>query len=158
MNLRFFLLFFLLFSACREAPTFDVIIRNGTILDGSGGAGYQADLGILADTVAAIGDLSDRKAKTEIQADGKHVAPGFINMLSWANVTLLVDGRSQSDLRQGVTLEVLGEGRSMGPLNPEMKAAMEEGQQDYRYEVVWNTLGEYLQHLETKGVSTNVTS
>jgi len=155
---RFSLLFFLVLGACQQAPTFDVIIRNGTILDGSGSPGYQADLGIRADTVAAIGDLSGSKAATEIQAEGKHVAPGFINMLSWANVSLLVDGRSQSDLRQGVTLEVMGEGRSMGPLNPEMKALMKENQQDFTYEVPWTTLGEYLRHLEQKGVSTNVTS
>jgi N-acyl-D-amino-acid deacylase len=155
---RFSLLFLLVLGACQQAPTFDVIIRNGIILDGSGSPGYQADLGIRADTVAAIGDLSGSKATTEIQAEGRHVAPGFINMLSWANVSLLVDGRSQSDLRQGVTLEVLGEGRSMGPLNPEMKALMKENQQDFTYEVPWTTLGEYLRHLEQKGVSTNVTS
>ena len=158
MYLRFFFLGCLLLVSCRQEPSFDVIIRNGTVLDGSGNPGIQADLGIRADTVAAIGDLSASAAGLEVDATGLHVSPGFINMLSWANVSLLVDGRSQSDLRQGVTLEVMGEGRSMGPLNPNMKKKMQEDQQDFTYEVSWNTLGEYLKHLEDRGVSTNVTS
>jgi N-acyl-D-amino-acid deacylase len=158
MYLRCFFLGCLVLVSCRQEPLFDIIIRNGTVLDGSGNTGVQADVGIRADTVAAIGDLSANAAGLEVDATGLHVAPGFINMLSWANVSLLVDGRSQSDLRQGVTLEVMGEGRSMGPLNPEMKKKMQEDQQDYTYEVTWNTLGEYLQHLEDRGVSTNVTS
>jgi len=153
-----FLVFLLLLVACSPAEKFDVIIRGGTVLDGSGSPGYQADLGIRADTIAFIGDLSAAQAPVEIDAGGKQVAPGFINMLSWANVSLLVDGRSQSDIRQGVTLEVMGEGRSMGPLNDAMKKNMHEGQQDYSYEVAWTTLGEYLEYLEEKGVSTNFTS
>jgi N-acyl-D-amino-acid deacylase len=157
MVLRLVLVFLLIVS-CRQEPPFDVIIRNGTVLDGSGQPGRQADVGIRADTIAALGDLSSSVAGLEVDATGLHVAPGFINMLSWANVSLLVDGRSQSDLRQGVTLEVMGEGRSMGPLNPEMKKKMQEGQQDFTYEVAWTTLGQYLQHLEDKGVSANVTS
>lgn len=158
MLLRFFFLGCLFLVSCRQQAPFDVIIRNGTLLDGSGNPGIQADLGIRADTIAALGDLSASTAALEVDASGLHVAPGFINMLSWANVSLLVDGRSQSDLRQGVTLEVLGEGRSMGPLNPEMKNKMQQDQQDFTYEVTWKTLGEYLHHLEDKGVSTNVTS
>ena len=158
MYLRFLYLGCLLLASCQQEAPFDVIIRNGTVLDGSGEPGIQADIGIWADTIAAIGDLSASTSSLEVDAAGLHVAPGFINMLSWANVSLLVDGRSQSDLRQGVTLEVMGEGRSMGPLNPKMKNKMQEGQQDYTYEVSWNTLGEYLQHLEDQGVSTNVTS
>ena len=150
--------FLLLVVACSPAENFDVIIRGGTILDGSGNPGYLADLGIRADTIAFIGDLSAAQSAVEIDARGKHVAPGFINMLSWANVSLLVDGRSQSDIRQGVTLEVMGEGRSMGPLNDVMKKNMRDGQQDYSYEVAWTTLGEYLGYLEKKGVSTNFTS
>jgi N-acyl-D-amino-acid deacylase len=152
------LAFILILGACSQPETYDVIIRGGTVLDGSGTPGYRADLGIRADTIAVIGDLSHARAPLEIDAEGKHVAPGFINMLSWANVSLLVDGRSQSDLRQGVTLEVMGEGRSMGPLNDQMKQNMREGQGDLTYEVAWTTLGEYLSHLEEKGVSTNVTS
>ena len=155
---RLLFLIVLILSGCQQPPRFDVIIRGGTILDGSGGDRYQADLGIRADTVAAIGDLSGSRGTLEIDANGLQVAPGFINMLSWANVSLLVDGRSQSDLRQGVTLEVMGEGRSMGPLNADMKKAMREGQQDLKYDISWTTLGEYLEHLEQKGVSTNVTS
>ncbi|WP_445381683.1 N-acyl-D-amino-acid deacylase family protein [Robiginitalea sp. IMCC43444] len=153
-----FLLAVLLTVSCSTSPSYDLIIRNARILDGTGNPAYDADLAIQADTIAFIGDLSKAVAAEELDASGLHLAPGFINMLSWANVTLLVDGRSQSDIRQGVTLEVMGEGRSMGPLNAEMKSEMIEGQQELQYEVPWNTLGEYLEHLESKGVSTNVTS
>ncbi len=145
------------FFSCQNQQTFDVLIKNGTIYDGSGAAPVTADIGINADTIAAIGKL-DAVGKTTIDAKGKAVAPGFINVLSWANVGLIEDGRSQSDLRQGVTLEVMGEGRSMGPLNDEMKAKMLENQGDIKYDVEWTTLGEYLQFLEDKGVSTNVAS
>ena len=148
----------LLTFSCSTPPSYDLIIRNARILDGTGNPAYDADLAVQADTIAFIGDLSQAVATEELDASGLHLAPGFINMLSWANVTLLVDGRSQSDIRQGVTLEVMGEGRSMGPLNAEMKSEMIEGQQELQYEVPWNTLGEYLEHLESKGVSTNVTS
>lgn len=148
----------LLLAACQSGPEFDIIIRGGELLDGSGSPAIRADLGIRADTIAAIGDLSGREAAESIDATGLHVAPGFINMLSWANVALLEDGRSQSDIRQGVTLEVMGEGRSMGPLNQKMKEEMLAGQQDIKYDIPWTTLGGYLQHLEDKGVSTNVAS
>ncbi len=157
MSIRLFALFLLL-AACGQPESYDVIIRGGTVLDGSGTPGFKADIGIRADTISFIGDLSAARTPHEINAEGKQVAPGFINMLSWANVSLLIDGRSQSDLRQGVTLEVMGEGRSMGPLNDTMKKNMKEGQQDFTYEVAWTTLGEYLEHLESKGVSTNIAS
>lgn len=150
--------FIALLLACGPATEYDVIIRNGQIYDGSGEASYVGDVAINADTIAAIGKLGRATGKTEIDANGKAVSPGFINMLSWANVALLYDGRSMGDIMQGVTLEVMGEGRSMGPLNADMKRRMQEGQGDMTYEVVWNTLGEYLQHLEDKGVSTNVAS
>jgi len=152
-----YLLFLLLLAACQSQQTYDVLIENGTIYDGSGAAPIVGDIGINADTIAAIGDLN-AVGKTTIDATGLAVSPGFINMLSWANVALLEDGRSQSDIRQGVTLEVMGEGRSMGPLNEDMKAEMLENQSDIKYDIEWTTLGEYLQHLEEKGVSTNVTS
>lgn len=139
-------------------PEYDVLIRGGTIYDGSGSPPVRGDVAVQGDRVAAVGALGRASARLEIDAGGLAVAPGFINMLSWANVSLLVDGRSQSDLRQGVTLEVLGEGWSMGPLNPAMKANMVERQGDLRYDVPWNTLGEYLAHLERRGVSTNVAS
>ena len=98
------------------------------------------------------------RAKEEVDVQGLAVAPGFINMLSWANVSLIEDGRSQSDIRQGVTLEVLGEGSSMGPLDASMKEEMKNNQTDIKYDIEWTTLGEYLQYLENKGVSTNVAS
>jgi N-acyl-D-amino-acid deacylase len=143
---------------CQQRPKFDKIIRNGTIYDGRGGAPYKADLAINADTIAAIGDLSGYSAKQETDAAGKAIAPGFINMLSQAQETLIADGRSQSDIRQGVTLEVMGEGTSMGPVTPGMKKEMEDGEGDIKYKVTWNTLGDYLNFLQKKGVSCNVAS
>ncbi|MEO6639308.1 MAG: D-aminoacylase [Ginsengibacter sp.] len=145
------------FTACNTHSKngFDTIIRNGTIYDGNGGDPYKADLAIKDDTIAFIGDLKSATAKNEIDATGKAIAPGFINMLSWANESLIADGNSQSDIRQGVTLEVMGEGSSMGPMNANMKAEM---QNDQTYKVAWNTLGEYLSFLEKKGVSCNIAS
>ncbi|MGD9723010.1 MAG: amidohydrolase family protein [Pirellulales bacterium] len=137
---------------------YDIVIRGGTIYDGSGGEGVVGDVAIRGDRIAAMGNLADARAKREIDARGLAVAPGFINMLSWATTSLLADGRSQSDIRQGVTLEVFGEGWSMGPLNPQMKKEMLEQQGDVKFEVPWTTLGEYLTHLEQHGVSCNVAS
>ena len=141
-----------------RAPVYDVIIGGGTIYDGSGGAPFRGDVAIAGDTIAAVGALSSARSRHYVDARGLAVAPGFINMLSWANVALLHDGRSQGDIRQGVTLEVFGEGSSMGPLNPAMKAQMVERQNEIRYDVSWTTLGEYLAHLERRGVSPNVAS
>ena len=152
------LLFLVLLAACKQQERYDTIIRNGTIYDGRGGKPYTADVGIRADTIAFIGDLSAAKANYEVNAKGMAVAPGFINMLSWAITTLIEDGRSQSDIRQGVTLEVFGEGSSMGPLNEAMKAEMRQGQGDIKFDVAWTTLGQYLQHLQDRGVSCNVAS
>lgn len=148
----------LLLLSCQSETPYDVLIRNGLLLDGSGSPAVHADLGIRADTIAAIGDLHDASGIREVDASGRYLAPGFINMLSWANESLLVDGRSQSDLRQGVTLEVMGEGHSMGPLSEQMRREMVEGQQDYHFDIPWTTLGEYLEHLEVKGTATNFTS
>lgn len=147
-----------LLAACGNSESYDVVIRGGTVYDGTGSQGRVADVGILGDEVAAIGDLSGATAQSDIDATGMAVSPGFINMLSWANEALLVDGRSQSDVRQGVTLEIFGEGESMGPLNPEMKQSMIDRQGELTFDVPWTTLGEYLEHLEAKGVSTNVAS
>ena len=147
----------MLLAACARYD-YDVIIRDGSIYDGSGSAPYTADLAIRGDTIAAIGDLDTLRGRTEIAAAGMAVSPGFINMLSWANESLIHDGRGQSDIRQGVTLEVLGEGWSMGPLNEKMKAEETESQGDIKYDITWTTLGEYLQFLEDKGVSPNVAS
>jgi N-acyl-D-amino-acid deacylase len=143
---------------CTGTPQYDTIIRNATIYDGNGGNPFTGDIGIAADTIAYVGDLANAKAAVETDAKGMAVAPGFINMLSWATEPLIEDGRSQSDIRQGVTLEVFGEGWSMGPLNERMKKQQRESQGDIKYKIEWNTLGEYLKYLEQKGVSCNVAS
>lgn len=158
MRNYYLLLFTILLAAGCSKPDYDTILKNGLVYDGSGDKPYKADVAIKADTVAAIGDLSEFTAVETIDLNGLAVAPGFINMLSWANTALLEDGRSQGDIRQGVTLEVLGEGSSMGPLTDSMKLDMSTDQGDIKYEVKWTTLGEYLQYLEDKGISTNVTS
>jgi len=148
-----------IFTSCKfHREEYDKIIRNGMIYDGNGGEPFKADIGIQGDTIAFIGDLSGVSAQFSIDAKGMAVAPGFINMLSWANESLIEDGRSQSDLRQGVTLEVMGEGGSMGPLNARIKEQMQKGQTDIKYNVSWNTLGGYLNFLEKKGISCNVAS
>ncbi len=141
-----------------EPPTYDVLIRNGTVYDGSGSNGVRTDIGIRGDRVAAAGDLSAARAGTVVDASGLAVAPGFINMLSWATESLIEDGRALSDVKQGVTLEVMGEGWSMGPLNPKMKDVMKKEQVDIRFDIRWTTLGEYLEYLEKRGVSVNVAS
>jgi N-acyl-D-amino-acid deacylase len=150
----------MMFMASCQKQKFDVILRGGTVYDGSGKEGVVMDVGINADTVAFIGDLSKAVGKKEIDAKGLAVAPGFINMLSHCEVSLLFDGNSQSDIRQGVTLEVLGEG-SMGPMNDQMKRDDEEAMKrdpDWQYKIDWTTLGEYLEGLEKRGVSPNVAS
>jgi N-acyl-D-amino-acid deacylase len=150
----------LLTIACGDAPApdFDVVIRGGTVYDGSGDAPIVADVAVNGDAIAEIGDLSAATGALEIDAMGLAVAPGFINMLSWATQSLIVDGRSLGDIRQGVTLEIFGEGTSMGPINEDMRADMLDGQGDLSYEIPWTTLGEYLDHLVDRGVATNVAS
>jgi N-acyl-D-amino-acid deacylase len=145
-------------GACRNAPRYDVVIRRGTILDGSGGAPVRGDVAIMGDSIVAVGPSLPGTGAREIDATGLAVAPGFINMLSWANEALLHDGRGQSDIRQGVTLEVMGEGWSMGPLTDSMKALMRTEQADIKYDVTWTTLGGYLDTLVAKGISPNVAS
>lgn len=140
------------------AKAFDVIIRNGTVYDGTGGEGRKADIAIRGDRIAGVGDFQNGKAQSVIDASGLAVAPGFINMLSWSTESLIQDGRSQSEIRQGVTTEIMGEGESMGPLNERMKKRMLSQQKDIKYEIKWNTLAEYLRYLETRGVSCNVAS
>jgi len=148
----------LLISCSSKITTYDILIKNGQIVDGSGQPAYLGEIAINADTIAAVGYMEHVAGKQEIDATGLIVAPGFINMLSWANESLIEDGRSQGDIRQGVTLEVLGEGNSMGPLNESMKKAMKEGQSTIKYDIPWTSLGEYLEFLENKGVSTNIAS
>jgi|YNPNPStandDraft_1061719.scaffolds.fasta_scaffold03925_11 N-acyl-D-amino-acid deacylase len=165
------LLFGLALLACappaipEETPTqetgprhYDLLIRNGTIYDGSGGPPFLGDVAVNGDTIAHVGPLPDATGRVEVDARGLAVAPGFVNMLSWATESLLEDGRSQSDIRQGVTLEVMGEGHSMGPLNEVMKKEMLESQGSIKYAIEWSTLGEYLEHLERRGISPNVAS
>ncbi len=148
----------LLWFGCTPKTEYDLVIRNGKIYDGSGQPAFAGVVAIQADTIAAIGELKNVHGRMEIDARGLAVAPGFINMLSWATETLLEDGRSQSDIRQGVTLEVFGEGLSMGPLNDAMKKEVTDQQGDIKFDVAWTTLGEYLDHLVARGISTNVAS
>src|SRR5713226_7060956 len=137
---------------------YDLILRGGTLFDGSGSPGYTGDVAINGQVIAAVGELAGAHGRREIDAGGLAVAPGFINMLSWATESLIADGRSQSDIRQGVTLEVMGEGFSFGPLNDDMKRTMSAEQGDLRYDIEWTTLDEYLEYLVRRGVSTNVAS
>jgi len=149
----------ILFSACQKQK-FDLIIRGGTVYDGSGKPSMVTDVGINADTVAFIGDLSNAEGEKQIDATGLAVAPGFINMMSHAELSLLIDGNSQADIRQGITLEVLGEG-SMGPLNDKMKQDWKDQMKrnpDWQFDIDWTTLGEYLESLQRRGISPNVAS
>ena len=141
-------------------PDYDVLLRNGAIYDGSGAQPLRGDLAIHGDKIAAVGSLGRVSAAQTIDLDGLAVAPGFINMLSWATESLIADGRSISDIKQGVTLEVMGEGTSMGPLNDEMKRSRDTilSIADIDYDIEWTTLGEYLEFLERKGVAANVAS
>jgi N-acyl-D-amino-acid deacylase len=164
-------------AACGTAAPahYDTILRGGTIYDGNGGAPYTGDVAILGDRIAGVGDLGAAAADNEIDISGLAVSPGFINMLSWATNSLIIDGRSQGDIRQGVTLEIFGEGTSYGPLNDDGKAATVRawladagGEDELRarlglaadapLQVPWTTLGEYLEFLEAKGISPNVAS
>ena len=144
-------------GACTAKPAYDVVIRNGTVYDGSGTAPVVADVAIVGDSIAAIGAVKE-SGRTELDATGLAVAPGFINMLSWATESLIEDGRSQGDIRQGVTLEVMGEGESMGPLSDTLKAEMLSQQGDIRYPITWRTLRGYQDTLVRKGISTNIAS
>ncbi len=140
-----------------RAQQYDVIIRNGTVYDGSGGAPWVADVAINGDRVARIGGLGKARGKTEVNAKGLAVAPGFINMMS-SEDSLMADGRSQSDIRQGVTLEIFGEGESMGPVTPAMRDYFQKLQGDIKYPIDWSTLGEGLDRLAQHGISCNVAS
>src|SRR5437764_9367090 len=137
---------------------FDVIIRNGTVYDGTDAEPRQVDIAIRDDRIAGVGDFKSAKANTVIDAKGLAVAPGFINMLSWSTESLIQDGRSQSEIRQGVTTEIMGEGESMGPLNDRVREFMLKQQADIKYDITWKTLAEYLQFLEKRGISCNVAS
>ena len=161
------LLISMLMASCSGAPApvasgrgagYDLVLRGGTVYDGRGGAPFVGDVAFRGDRIAAVGDLSGARARREIDVTGLAVAPGFINMLSWATESLIVDGRGMSDLLQGVTLEVFGEGWSMGPLNEALQEETRRRQGDIRYDVTWKSLGEYLDFLVERGVSPNVAS
>ena len=145
-------------TACDSPERVDVVLRGGTIYDGSGNAPIIGDVAISGDSIVAVGDIGNREGAREIDVSGLAVSPGFINMLSWGTESLLHDGRGLSDVLQGVTLEVFGEGSSMGPITDTMRAEMIAEQGDIKFDVPWTTLGEYLEHMVTKGVSVNVAS
>ena len=140
-----------------ETPAYDLIIRGGTLYDGSGQPPVVGDVAIKDDRIVAVGKV-EGKAEREVAAQGMAVAPGFINMLSWATESLIADPKSQSDIRQGVTLEVMGEGWSMGPMNATMKRLETERQGDIKYPIEWTSLGDYFSWLEKRGTSTNIAS
>lgn len=144
-------------AACADAPSYDVVIRGGTVYDGSGNNPAVTDVAIVGDSIVEVGEVTAR-GRLEIDASGLAVAPGFINMLSWSTESLIEDGRSQGDIRQGVTLEVMGEGESMGPLSDTLRADMLAQQGDIRYPITWRTLRGYQDSLVAKGVSTNIAS
>src|SRR6184192_2901835 len=137
---------------------FDLLIKGGTVYDGGGGGGHAVDVTVRGDRITGVGDFHNASAKNVIDARGLAVAPGFINTLSWSNESLIQDGRSQSEIRQGVTTEIMGEGESMGPLNDRMKTRIVREQGDIKFEIKWNTLAEYLHYLEKRGISCNVAS
>jgi len=142
----------------QTATDFDIIIKGGTVYDGTGAEPKNVDVAVRGDRIAGIGDFKTAKAKTVINATGLAIAPGFINMLSWSNESLIQDGHSQSEIRQGVTTEVMGEGESMGPVNDRVREHLLHQQTDIKFDIQWNTLAEYLRYLETRGVSCNVAS
>ncbi|MCH9694385.1 MAG: D-aminoacylase [Gammaproteobacteria bacterium] len=144
---------------CQQTtPEFDLVIRNGTVYDGLGGTPANVDIAVKGDRIVELADRVAGRGKTEIDAAGMAVAPGFINMLSWATESLIEDGRAMSDVYQGVTLEVMGEGWSMGPVNSDMREAMLKQQYYGPYEIEWTTLGEYLEYLQARGIAPNVAS
>jgi N-acyl-D-amino-acid deacylase len=142
----------------RQPLPFDVVIKGGTVYDGTVGPGRRADVGIRGDRITAVGDLAAPGAAAVIDATGLAVAPGFINMLSWSTDSLIADGRSEGEIRQGVTTQIFGEGSSMGPLNADMKRRAIDQMGDIKYDITWTTLSEYLRELERRGVSQNVAS
>jgi N-acyl-D-amino-acid deacylase len=148
---------FLVLCGCAKAPQYDLIIRHGTVYDGTGVAGVVQDIAVQGDRIAARGDLSRATGRQEVDATGLAVAPGFIDMLNHSEAALIADGRSQGMIRQGVTLVVFGES-SMGPLNEQMKKYQTERQGDIKFDISWNTLGEFLDTLAARGVSTNIAS
>ncbi len=159
-SLLLVILFTALMVSCQRtaAPVYDILITGGEVYDGSGGPAIKADVAISADKIARVGSVDRSQARRVIDASGQAIAPGFINMLSWSTESLIADGNSQGELRQGVTTEIMGEGDSMGPLTPTMKERILKEQGDIKYPIEWTTLAEYLTYLEKRGVSQNVAS
>ncbi|HEX8842797.1 MAG TPA: D-aminoacylase, partial [Sphingomicrobium sp.] len=149
---------FLATSAAPAPADYSVLIRGGTIYDGSGGAPYVGDVALKGDRIVYVGPHAPGRAARVVDAAGKAVSPGFINMLSWANESLIADGRGLSDTMQGVTLEVMGEGDSMGPWTPAMKRLEIQRQGDIKFPIRWTTLGQYLEYMQRRGITPNVTS
>jgi len=145
-------------ASATPPPPYDILIRDAQIYDGSGGAPFRGEVAISGERIAYVGERAPQPAKTVIDAGGKAVSPGFINMLSWATDSLIADPRGLSDLKQGVTLEVMGEGSSMGPLSPEMKRLETQRMGDIKYDIAWTTLDEYLSWLTKRGTALNVAS
>lgn len=147
----------ILMAGCARAPQYDVVLRNGRVCDGSGAACAAGGVAINGDTIAKVGDLGDARGKVERDVHGQVIAPGFINMMSseWG---LFADGRSESDIRQGVTLEIFGEGESMGPMNEAMRKDYEKQELDIHYDAPWHTLAEGLDTLAKRGISPNIAS
>src|SRR5216110_1484034 len=145
-------------SAAPVPANYSVIIHGGTIYDGSGGGPYLGDVALKGDKIVYVGPHAPGRAARVVDATGEAVSPGFINMLSWANESLIADGRGLSDTMQGVTLEVMGEGDSMGPWTPEMKRLALKRQGDIKYPIRWTTLGQYLDYMTRKGVTPNLAS
>lgn len=141
-----------------DVGTCDLIIRAGQIFDGTGGDPIEGDVAVDNERIVATGDLGGLKGREELQAAGRAVTPGFINVLSWATESILEDGRYESDVRQGVTLDVFSEGESMGPLPDALRDELRERQQGIYYDIEWTTVGEYLEHLEARGIVANVAS
>ena len=160
MRKYYWLICFILpvFISCNNQTSYDTIIRNGMVYDGTGAQPFKGDVGLRADTIAFIGDLSGAKAANDIDAKGMAVSPGFIDVQSQSMETLIQDGRSMGAVKQGVTLEVFGEGESEGPFTDTMKKVMEKQLGDIKYKVEWTSLKNYLEYLQRKGVSTNVAS
>ena len=147
----------LLLIACARRPQYDIVLRNGRVCDGTGAPCVPGGIAINGDTIAKVGDLADARGRTDLDVHAQVIAPGFINMMS-GEAGLFIDGRSQSDIRQGVTLEIFGEGESMGPLNDAMRAEYEKQEVDFHYDVTWHTLAEGLETLARRGISTNIAS
>src|SRR3989442_9262394 len=143
-----------LLSGCGRSPQFNVLITNGRVVDGSGREPFAADVGVQGDRIARIGDLKAISAQRVIDASGLMVSPGFIDIHSHSDYSLLVDGTAQSKIRQGMTTEILGEAPSAGPLKGKVTLDLSE----YNLKADWTTLREYFARLQRSGISVNVGS